>query len=203
MGNSSFIKRHIFLIPLDKIFTSRDLLVYGSRNNVDQTTHKYVKAGAIVRLARGVFVKPGPEFGKISVVDVAKAKAEAFGKQVSTWGGNLASKLGLGVVHAQAYTYYVNASSSSFWCGSAIVRFKKACSRKTRLGSGSQAGTFLGALWYLGESQLPTIQREYRWLPSKLNRIDKAEVRMSFKWIPEWLSSCFLDWPIPPSALHT
>jgi len=177
--------------------------VYGSRGNVDQTTHKYVKTGVIVRLARGVFVKPGPEFEKISVADVAKAKAEAFGKQLSTWGGNLAIRLGIDVGHLQEFTYYVNARSSSFWCGGTLVRFKGACPRKTRFGEGSRAGMLLGALWHLGAAKLPRIQREYQGLPWQLNRLDKEEVRMSFKWIPHWLSSCFLDWPIPRSALYT
>src|SRR5262249_7591558 len=151
----------------------------------------------------GVFVKPGPEFEKISVTDVAKAKAEAFGKKLSTWGGNLAIKLGIEVGNQQEFTYYVNASSSSFWCRGTLVRLQGSCPRKSRFGAASRAGMLLGALWHLGDAKLPAIQREYRWLPWKLNRLDREEVRMSLKWLPDWLSSCFLDWPIPRSASYT
>ncbi|MBI4533459.1 MAG: type IV toxin-antitoxin system AbiEi family antitoxin domain-containing protein, partial [Candidatus Melainabacteria bacterium] len=57
MFTSSFIKRHIYRLPLDKIFSTRDFLIYGSRTAVDQTLAKLVKKGMIIRLARGVFVK--------------------------------------------------------------------------------------------------------------------------------------------------
>ncbi|MBI4534136.1 MAG: type IV toxin-antitoxin system AbiEi family antitoxin domain-containing protein [Candidatus Melainabacteria bacterium] len=200
MYTSSFIKRHICRLPLDKIFSTRELLIYGSRSAVDQTMSKLVRKGIIIRLARGLFVKEGTNIEKITVYDVAKAKAESFAKQIVAWGGHLAHKLGLVSQECDKHIYCVSGSSSSFKFGDVIVRLRKACARKMHL-STDLAGQFLQALWYLGKQRLDEL-RGSPWLPILLRRTDREYIRLSFHLVPAWLACPFLHWRLPKAAFH-
>lgn len=70
------IHRHITNLPLHQIFTTRDMLAYGSRSAVDSTLYRMVQASFIYRVARGVFVRHGSRIP--SIVEIARAKAMAF-----------------------------------------------------------------------------------------------------------------------------
>ncbi|MBI4534351.1 MAG: type IV toxin-antitoxin system AbiEi family antitoxin domain-containing protein [Candidatus Melainabacteria bacterium] len=201
MPTTSFIKRHIYRLPLDKIFSTREFLIYGSRTAVDQTMSKLVKKGIIIRLARGLFVKEGSNTERITIYDVAKAKAESFGKQIAIWGGHLAVKLGLTTDGHYEHTYCVSGSSSSFKFGDVIVRLRKACARIMHL-STDIPGQFLQALWYLGKQRLYELRRS-PWLPISLKRTEKEHIRLSVHLVPAWLAAAFLHWHLPRTALHS
>ncbi|MBI4532657.1 MAG: type IV toxin-antitoxin system AbiEi family antitoxin domain-containing protein [Candidatus Melainabacteria bacterium] len=200
MFTSSFIKRHIVRLPLDKIFSTRELLIYGSRTAVDQTLSKLVKMGRIIRLARGVFVKEGSNIEKITVCDVAQKKAESFGKQIATWGGLLAVKLGLTTDGHHEHVYCISGSSSSFKFGDVTVHLRKVCARKMYL-STNIPGQFLHALWHLGKQRLDEL-RKSPWLPVLLKRTDREYIRSSVHLIPTWLASAFLHWHLPRAAFQ-
>src|SRR5277367_596139 len=112
MYTATLIRRHIHQLKEDKPFSVRDFLNYGSRNAVDQVFHRLVKSGQIIRVARGLFVKhtsPMP-----SILDVALAKALAFGKTIVTHGSQAAHQLSLCANTADESVYACNGSSSSF-----------------------------------------------------------------------------------------
>ncbi len=58
MTTTEKIKQHIQRLPRGKSFVSKQLLHLGSRAAIDQVLARLVKAGAIARVQRGVFVKP-------------------------------------------------------------------------------------------------------------------------------------------------
>jgi hypothetical protein len=80
----SFIRKHIFGLPVGKIFTTRDCLTFGRRGAIDQALSYLVKRGVIRRLARGVFVRDPLENMIFTNAEIAKAKAEAFGRRFAT-----------------------------------------------------------------------------------------------------------------------
>jgi len=208
MWTSSLIKRHIFRLPLGKIFTTREVLLYGPRSAVDQCLANLVKKRIIIRLARGVFVQDGSRLDQITIEDVARAKAEAFGKQIATWGGELASQLGLTPedqqeqepVRKQERIFCVSGSSSSFKFREVTVVLRKTCVRKMTLNS-STPGQFLHALWHIGLKRIRALTpRQVTGI--RLNRLAKEEIRLSVGSLPVWLAALFLRWRLPRCAIH-
>src|SRR5438309_1180711 len=51
------VTRFIARIGFDKLFTTRQLLLYGTRAAIDQALSRLVKAMHIARVARGVFIR--------------------------------------------------------------------------------------------------------------------------------------------------
>ena len=76
------ITQHIAGLKKTELFTSRDLSAYGPGHAVHHVLYRLVEKKLIKRIARGVFAKSqgSLEEGEITALDVAKAKARAFGK---------------------------------------------------------------------------------------------------------------------------
>ena len=199
MSTTPFVRRHIFRLPLQKLFSTREFLMYGTRGSIDKALSRLVKRGVIVRLARGIFVRAGSILSSITAFDMAKIKAESFGKQIATWGGDLAKELGIMTWQGSKKVYCVNGSSSSFKFGDMTIQFKKACARKMRFGD-NPAGKTLRALWYLGRLCVDDIcvEKSMR----SCFRVDRQEIRQSLGWLPAWLGSHFLKMTLPLAAFQ-
>jgi hypothetical protein len=201
MSTSSLIRRHIFGLPLGRIFTTRELINYGSRTSVDQTVWMLVKRGVIVRLARGVFVREGSDLKCISVADVARTKAESFCKRFSVLecrNPNIASVAGINFGKIQ---FAVDGSTSSFRFGGVAVVLRRVCARKLALAS-TLTGQFLCALWGLGRAQFGMQKFDsdvFGWL----GRRQRKEIRISLHLVPGWLASRFLHWHLPATAFRS
>lgn len=64
------------------VFTTGQLLTCGSRNAVDIELCRLVKAGTIKRLASGVFANVSSNSEGPGVLEIARAKAQRFGKRL-------------------------------------------------------------------------------------------------------------------------
>jgi hypothetical protein len=198
MYTATFIRRHIFQLPPGRIFATRHLLPYGSRAAVDQALSRLVKAGVIIRLARGIFVRQEPGAGLPSVPAVVAAKAEAFGKQIATGGAELARQFGLAAGTRPGLTFCVNGSSSSFVCGEVVVRLERTCQRRMNLGEGP-TGRALAALWHVGREAAGPAEVEL--LTRCWGRRERQEMRQQRRWLPDWISSCFACRKPRPAAI--
>ncbi len=184
---TSLIRRHIFGLPLGQIFTSRELLSYGRRPAVDQAIARLVRSNVIVRLARGVFVRDGSPTP--SAFEIARAKAEAFGKKLAAHGQTLAFELGLLPEPPPAPTFAVSGSSSSFQLGTTRVRLQKTATRKLLLGD-EPAGRVLRALWQLGNKMIDCSRLAMA--TASLGRTDRLAIRRAAALLPAWLTHHFL-----------
>jgi len=95
MAASSLIRRHILTLPEGGTFTTRDVLCFGTRAAVDQALSRMVKARKIRRLARGVFAKDPSYSEEYSLFEIAKLKAQAFGRKITQHPWTIASELGM------------------------------------------------------------------------------------------------------------
>ena len=217
-GCLSSIMRHISNMKYDEIFTTRDCLQYGKRSNVDNALFRAVKSGFIVRLARGVFMRRSTKFVFPSALEIATAKARAFGKQILAHGAGLAHKLKVGAAagtemctkagteggteaNAEASTeanakpcaeptYYVSGSSSSFRYRNQRIHFKRACPKLMHLPD-DRLGLTLRALCHLGKQWVQThgVNDAFGWW---CTRIEKETVHRSKAWMPAWLADHFV-----------
>ncbi|HMO21390.1 MAG TPA: DUF6088 family protein [Candidatus Melainabacteria bacterium] len=170
MSTAAFIKRHIFSLPSDQLFTTRELLQYGTRNAVDLTMFKLVRSGAITRITYGVFQRAPFIVSKPSILDVARVKASAFGRRIFSFGDTAAFKSGMTSKEnsVDKIRYYVDGSTTSFRYGSLIIEFRSASARKRSLVN-DRIGYLLKALWHLGPHNID----EDRLKSMRFDRIEK------------------------------
>ena len=191
MECATYVRRHICMLARTQIFTSRELLGYGSRSAVDQALCRLVKVGFITRLARGVFIRDFRQ--SPSAFEIATAKAWAFGKRIVKHAADTAREKGLLPEGNAGPTFHINGCTSSFLSTRGRIQFKQLSERKTLLGD-TRVGQGIRALWYLGPQHLKTnacILFDWH------NRFDRFELRVAACWMPGWMSADFTKTPHP------
>lgn len=198
---TGFIRRFVFNLPLDKIFTTRDCLKFGLRKAVDAALRRLVEDGIIIRLARGVFIREGSDLQAVGAWDVARAKATSFGKEITRHGARLANELGLKRASYSSVQYYVSGGhSSSFrFIDKGIVIYLKGVSARRMKIADSKAGKAIKALWHLGKKRFtPQLLQKAK---AGLRRTDQDELRECIRWMPAWLADRIVTRHIPWGAI--
>ena len=200
------IRKHIFNLQDGKPFATRDLLGYGPRNTVDKAIQRLVRQGVIIRVARGVFVKPLYEGGKLklpTLVEIAMTKARAFSKDVLLiQGKDAAFALGIADRGNSDPTFVASGYTTSFACvsrdfGNARVRFRSINPLAKKFAD-SHIGLFFRAM-----RSLPTSSRllqNFVEATKSLDRTQMASLRETSKWMPGWLTRFFWVKPSLPKA---
>ena len=196
---STKIGRFVSLMPEGKIFTTRDCLTYGLRANVDKTLSRFVMSGRIRRLARGVFAKDPFHRFKYSNYEIAKAKAESFGRRIFPHQSNVARECGFKGGEKDDTVFAIDGRSSSFKIGDKVIHLKEVLPRKRML-----HGTFQGeaalSLWEFGKSSMCKYALMCATLG--LNRIEQADFRRKIKWMPAWISDYIKNRPWEPPSFE-
>jgi Family of unknown function (DUF6088) len=184
----SMIRRYIALLEEGEIFTTRDVLQFGMRAAVDRALSRLVCAERIRRLARGVFVKVSTFKREYSDLEIATAKAQAFGRKII--------KAPLAVINpvcpgfarpACDKTFYIDGHSSKFKIGDTTITFRHSAPRKRQL-SKTKAGETARALWYLGPKLADSYALQNATLWFQLSGDDRIVFRKNIRWMPAWLS---------------
>jgi len=184
----TFVRAFINTLPVGKLFTTRDCLRFGRRAAIDQALARLVRSQYILRLARGVFMRDLPVASTPSSYDIAETKARAFGKQIASYGADLAAQLGLIDRKPAQPTYIINGHTSSFQAGGTTIHLHGACMRKL-LPRETLAGQVMRALWHLGR-QLCT-PRAVMIATARCGRSDRQALRDYIAWMPSWLGDYF------------
>lgn len=206
-----FMRRHVNQLKSGEIFATRDMLGYGGRSAVDQNLRRFVAKGMIERLANGLFMKlsanPLEQVSYPSLMEIAVAKAKAFGKQIISAGSENAAALGVELPEPE-YTgepptqdepptqgeqkiveFSVNGWSSSFNTVHGRVALKQKANRNFVLGE-TPVGKTLRGLWHIGEDLLKSTCREVIVSSTiRFDRLQREEMRSRTPQLPSWLSS--------------
>jgi hypothetical protein len=119
---SGKIRQKIASLTSGQPFATADFLDCGSRANVDQTLRRMKSEGQIIRVVRGIYMKQKPGGEMLSSIDVARAKAKAFYRELLMPNGVHA--IDVNASGDLEITYLVTGSSSSFQYGNVRIRFK-------------------------------------------------------------------------------
>jgi hypothetical protein len=168
----------------DEVFSTSEFLNYGLRNAVDQALFRLVKQGLIERVARGVFRRPcriAPE-----VIAVARCKASAFKKRISTDGFDLAREFGLIDEGHPLPTFATCGPNSSFVVGVETVVFKAVSRRRMALPDDA-VGRLLCALWAVGPNGCAA--RQIWQVAQRFEKADILRLLNSAHLVPGWLNS--------------
>lgn len=185
MWTSSKILRHIDNLRRDEVFTTRDMLSYGRRGAVDQTLYRLVKGGFIIRLARGVFIKNVEHQRDVGVTELARIKANAFGKQVMTHAHDCAIKMGLIQKPNEETMFNVTGHTSSFLTRKGRIYLQGVANRRFVLNDRPH-GMLMRAFWYMEFAGHPVNYGTA--ILRNLNRNERLEMKKKARWIPSWLS---------------
>ena len=145
MRTSEIIQKTISDQTQRVVFSSANFLSAGTRAAVDQTLFRLMKAGAIVRVARGLYVAAGLQ---VDAQTVARALAHKTGERVG-----LSPSEGTGdvlVVPTSGLSRIVKA-------GEHTVQFRRMSQRKVQLAA-SPKGRVLLALWTQGVKNLTSLE---------------------------------------------
>lgn len=188
MWTTASIRRHIIRFVDNKPFSIRDFLRYGSRAAVDQAFRRLVVRGEVLRVARGLYIKPNAP--QPTVVEVATAKAAAFKRMIVTHGAAAAHALKLTSNAAGRAVFASNGHSSSFRFGHMVIYFIGSSARKMRLGD-EKLGLAIRALWHLGEKlcDRSTASAAIAWF----GRSDRLAMRENVDLMPDWMRRCFVS----------
>lgn len=186
MSTTSYIKRFVASRKPGEIFTTRDLLNYGTRSAVDKAVSRLIKAEYMIRLARGIFIKDTGQSFSFTPFEIAKVKAESFGRRIITHAKDIAHKLKLLQDGNSEITYATDGGSSSFQFGDIKIYFKKTSLKNMKLAD-TKVGQTIRALNYLGKNLcnktiIKEILKEF-WYTRPL----KEEIIRSYAFMPFWL----------------
>jgi hypothetical protein len=197
MWISAKIRKHILQIPDGQTFATRELLGYGHRDAVDAAISRLIKTEIIVRVARGIFVKPLFVNGVLKMPTLAEiviTKAKAFGKEIiCQHGKDAAHALKIADTANNEPTVVVTGSSTSFVCESSDygkvrvhLRSANALSRKF---VNTHIGLFIRAMKSLPQ-RLRKLEVFYR-AQELYNKTQRQQLKDASLWMPGWLSDMF------------
>lgn len=185
MSMTAKIRRFIGDLPDLQMFASKQLLQFATRTVVDFTLWKMVEEGEIVRLARGVFVKPHKRISSIKLQEIAEFKAAVFNRQIITCAANAAQQLQLGGC-GKANTYATNGNTSSFEVFgkyNTVIKLLGICPRKMR---DSCVELAVRALWHI--QKVNCTPKSVQLATANFKRRDRQEMASTATiWMPGWL----------------
>jgi hypothetical protein len=153
-------------------------------------THLLVKIELLIRLARGVFMKPTPEgVPRPSAQKIAETKARAFGKEILAHGADAAHFLKLAPAQKPNTTFTVNGRTTSFVSIHGRIIFRGTTAKDVRKGN-NPVGLIVRALKHLGRHKL-TMQVVER-VTYGLMRTERNKLKLDVKWMPAWMGDEFI-----------
>jgi hypothetical protein len=191
MWTISLIRAHLNRIDSKTIVSTRDFLCYGTRSTVDSALHRLVKMGMIIRLARGVFVKWSMKAARgdlPSALEVARAKARGFGKELFVHKKDAAAEFGLIENGNENPTFATFGRATSFQFRETRIHLVHV-SPKDAKHRDSFVGLFIRALRQLGYND--NLETTVMKLTSHANRVEKNNLGLAAAMMPSWLSDLF------------
>ncbi|WP_238341007.1 DUF6088 family protein [Pseudomonas mosselii] len=180
------IASHIRYLARGKPFSVQHFTKFGSRSAVDKALARLVRAGALERVARGVYIRPkcSPYVGKVrpGPVKVMMAMAKARGEIIQVHGAEAVRWFRLSTQVQVRPMYYTSGSSRDLRVGDAVVHLRHVSADKLQC-AGSQAGLALCALFYIGRRELTGAI-----VQTILSRLDTGEAERLMRCrMPRWM----------------
>lgn len=169
------------------VFTPSDFLDLGSRAAVDQALSRIARAGRLRRVARGLYDYPriDPQLGPLtpSTDAVAHALARETGSLLQVAGAQAANMLGLSLQVPAQTTYLTDGPPRTVQIGRRVIRLKHA-SPKNLVAAGTNAGTVVQALRYVGQAAAPTLIAAAR---AKMSKQDRDRLLRGATYASAWM----------------
>ena len=197
MKTTFSVQQYIQRTPRGQPFTTSVLMKYGARAAVDQALSRLASAGKIIRLTRGVYVRPEKNryVGQVlpEPFKVAEVIAKKTNETIQVSGAEAARQFGLSTQVPAQPVFLTTGQSRQFKIGSLEVTLKHVSRKKIPL-AGSRAGLAIVALWYIGKGQV-TIQILQQ-IQKNLTPKEFETFMSSTEYMPAWMSNAVLHFKI-------
>lgn len=160
----------------------------------NQAIYRLVKAAEIMRVARGIFVRPeeNKHLGPVmpSPPKVVELIAHRTRSTIQVYGAEAAYRLSLTTQVPTQLVFYTSGPSKHLRLGNLDVVLKHVSSRKLLL-AGRPAGLAFTALWYLGKQQvtIKTIQT----IQKQLSTVEFEALQSIIPSMPGWMADLFIE----------
>jgi hypothetical protein len=172
------------------VFTPADFVDLGPRNAVDLALSRNARAGAIRKLARGVYDLPRRDarLGDLSPSpdDVASALAGRDGARLQASGAHAANLLGLSDQVPVRLTFLTDGRSRRVQLGQQQIILKHTTPRQMAT-AGRISGTVIQALRWLGQNHVD--DRVVVTLRRRLSDADKRQLQQDLRYAPTWVAN--------------
>ncbi|MGF1592912.1 MAG: DUF6088 family protein [Kiloniellaceae bacterium] len=174
-------------LPEGMVVTAKELLQFGSRAAVDQALARLCRSGALIRVARGIYVAPvESRFGARppSPHAVARSLARVFGEPVEPHGAAAANRLGLTSQVPVRPVYVTAGRSRKFQLGAQSLEIRHVPKWQMQMAN-RPAGQAIRALAWFGESHAPAVSSE---LKNKLPADEWQALMSARPALPSWMA---------------
>jgi len=198
MKTATEIRQAIKSMPAGKPFLVSCFLALGNRSSIDQAISRLAREGVIMRVSRGVYVRPKSSrlFGQAMppTEAIIKAVTEAHGETVEIHGAEAERRFGLSTQTMMKPVYLTSGPSRKVRIGKLEVELRHASARKLTL-AGTKAGQAMLALLNrgkagVGEREIDLIRKQLR--PEEFKILTSAHGL-----IPGWLSAALSRSQLP------
>lgn len=195
MNTTYRVQKYVQKAPRGKPFTTTALIRYGTRAAIDQALSRLASTGKIIRLTRGVYVRPEVSrfVGQVlpEPFKVVEALAKKTNEIIQVSGAEAARRFGLSTQVPAQPIFLTTGQSRRFNMGSLEITLKHV-SRKKMPFPESKVGLAILALWYLGKKQVTpqTIEK----IKKKLTLHEFEKFKSSREHMPAWMSNTVLQY---------
>ena len=195
MNTTYEVQQYVQRRPRGQPFTTSVLMKYGARAAVDQALSRLANTGKIVRLTRGVYVRPEKNrfVGQVlpEPFKVVEAIAKKTNETIQISGAEAARQFGLSTQVPTQPVFLTTGQSRRFNIGGLEVILKHVSRKKIPLPE-SKAGLAILALWYVGKEQVTNQTIEQ--IQKKLTRPEFEKFISSKEHMPAWMSNTVLQY---------
>lgn len=181
------IMEHAEALPEASPLCPGTLLHLGSRTAVDQALARLARTGRLLRICRGVYMRPiQTRFGSCApfVEKAAPALAALWGETIVPCGASAANVLGLTTQNPMIAVYLTSGRDRELRFGRQIVRLRHA-PRWQLLAPYRPAGTAVRALAWLGPRE---VEEALAAVVFQLSSDDLAELAAARAIMPTWMA---------------
>jgi predicted transcriptional regulator of viral defense system len=189
------ILRVINKMPRGKLFAVKSISKEVSYSNVRQVLSRLAKAGELLRVTRGIYVRPKevPYLGKVSPgsEEIIKAIAKQTGEVIAVHGAEAARVLHLSTQVPMQSIFYTTGNTRQIKMEKMEITLKHISPRKL-VAPGTMTCLVTSALWYLGKNQVNAgvIKKiEHRLKPEQFSEVFKHTEQM-----PAWMVGAFAQY---------
>ena len=148
MKSAELVRQSIKAISAGEPFTPASFLALGTRTSIDKALGRLVEAGILMRVTRGVYVKPKKsKYGKVPPDAFKVALVKANGSPIEVHGAEAVNRFGLSTQVPMQAVYCTTGSSKHFKLGQLPITLKHVSPKKL-VAPGTNIGLAISALWY-------------------------------------------------------
>lgn len=186
------IQKRVRKAPADSVFHSGQFLDLDTRTAVDQALSRLVRAGALRRLARGLYHRPRrhPVLGEIvpPLDAVARALAGRDRVRLQPFGGYAANLLRLSEQVPARVVFLTDGKSRTAHIGGRVIELRRA-SPRMMAAAGRTTGLVIAGLRYVGQANISPARVAH--LRKLLSPADRRRLIEDLLLAPAWMRPYF------------